>query len=111
MTSPLAGQNEGTGVWKHYTVRDGLPDMKIECLFVDSADRLWIGTHDRGAVCFDGSSFQSFIKAEGLVGDGVFSITEDREGALWFGTMGGLFRFDGSDFTVVGAAIGRRYPS
>ena len=62
-------------------MRDGLPDMKIECLFEDSAGRLWIGTHDRGAVCFDGSSFRSFIKAEGLAGDGTFSITERPPGA------------------------------
>lgn len=45
-------QAEGSGIWQHYSIRDGLPDMKIECLFTDSRGMLWIGTHDRGAVRF-----------------------------------------------------------
>ena len=78
----------GLGVWEHYTVQDGLPDMKIESLLVDSKGIIWIGTHDRGVVRFDGDNFEMFTRKDGLAGDCVLSIIEDREGALWFGTRG-----------------------
>ena len=88
----------GSGVWEHFTIQDGLPDMKIECLFEDSRGYLWIGTHDRGAVRFDGDRFESFTIREGLPGDSVFSILEDPDGDLWLGTDMGLTRYDGRMF-------------
>ena len=93
----------GTGIWDHFTVRDGLPDMKIECVFQDSQGVIWIGTHDRGVVRYEGDEFRSYTIRDGLAADGVFSILEDGEGALWFGTNRGLSRFDGSDFEHIAA--------
>ena len=95
------GKAEGRGIWQHFTMREGLPDMKIECIAEDSQGVLWIGTHDRGVVRYDGEEFQSFSRREGLAGNGVFSIVEDRSGHLWFGTDGGLTRFDGQSFETV----------
>jgi len=106
-TKDLPRATEGVGVWEHYTLRDGLPDMKIECLFEDSRGRLWIGTHDRGAVCFDGERFEVFTTEDGLAADCVFSIVEDGEGMLWFGTPNGLTRYDEGEFRVVGELAGR----
>ena len=88
----------GTGIWDHFTTRDGLPDMKIECVFEDSQGILWIGTHDRGVVRYDGDEFRSYTSRDGLAADGVFSVLEDDSGVLWFGTNRGLIRFDGVDF-------------
>ena len=67
--------------------------MKIECVFEDSEGMLWIGTHDRGVVRFDGDRFEGFTRHDGLSSDNVFSILEDQEGNLWFGTSGGLVRY------------------
>ena len=92
---------KGAGVWEHFTVRDGLPDMKIECLFEDSRGMLWISTHDRGVARFDGDRFDVFTAQDGLPSDNVFSILEDRESVLWFGTAGGLTRYDGRMFQAV----------
>lgn len=89
---------EGLGIWEHFTVRDGLPDMKIECIFEDSRGVLWIGTHDRGVVRYAGDEFKAYNRRDGLSGDGVFSIIEDRSGVLWFGTNQGLTRYDGQIF-------------
>jgi DNA-binding NtrC family response regulator/ligand-binding sensor domain-containing protein len=94
---------EGLGVWEHFTVRDGLPDMKIECIFEDSRRVLWIGTHDRGVVRYEGDGFQAFTHRDGLAGNGVFSVLEDRQGHLWFGTNHGLTRYDGTAFEVLDA--------
>jgi ligand-binding sensor domain-containing protein len=42
------------GVWEPFAIRDGLPDMRIECLFQDASGAIWIGTHARGVVaCSD----------------------------------------------------------
>ncbi|MFH1570954.1 MAG: two-component regulator propeller domain-containing protein, partial [Gemmatimonadota bacterium] len=49
---------QGRGIWRQYTIADGLPDMKIECVYEDSRGDLWIGTHDRGVVRYDGFEFQ-----------------------------------------------------
>ena len=40
----------------------------------------------------------NFTIEDGLVGDAVFSILEDREGNLWFGTREGVSRYDGKEF-------------
>ena len=110
MTSQLTRRPlRGSGVWEHFTVQDGLPDMKIECLFEDSQGMLWIGTHDRGVARFDGDRFEVFAAQDGLAGDNVFSILEDREGALWFGTSGGLTRYDGRVFQMVGLPSGEPF--
>ncbi|MBI2502758.1 MAG: hypothetical protein HYW07_05940 [Candidatus Latescibacteria bacterium] len=45
------------GVWEHFTLADGLPDLKIECRFADSRGNLWVGTRDRGAARFDRERF------------------------------------------------------
>ncbi|MCC7263834.1 MAG: sigma 54-interacting transcriptional regulator [Candidatus Latescibacteria bacterium] len=92
---------QGLGIWEHFTMRDGLPDMKVECVFEDSRGMLWIGTHDRGIVRYDGDEFQAFGRHDGLPGDGVFSILEDRRGTMWFGTNQGIGRFDGRVFESV----------
>jgi hypothetical protein len=93
----------GTGVWDHFTMRDGLPDMKIECVFEDSQGVLWIGTHDRGVVRYDGDEFRSYTSRDGLTADGVFSVLEDSDGVLWFGTNRGLIRFDEVNFEHIAA--------
>ena len=84
---------EGQGVWTHYTVRDGLPDLKIECLYEDRDGYLWIGTHDRGAARFDGVRFTTVTRADGLPSDGVYSILQDEEGTFWFKTREGVSRY------------------
>ncbi len=95
------GVVDGRGIWEHFTMRDGLPDMKIECIFEDSRGVLWIGTHDRGVVRYEGDEFRAYNRRDGLAGDGVFSIIEDREGNLWFGTNQGLTRYNGSKLEIL----------
>ena len=66
------------GVWTHYTLADGLPQMTLEALYEDHQGRLWVGTHARGAACFDGHHFQPYTVQDGLAGPGVFGIIEDE---------------------------------
>ncbi len=77
-------------MWERFTVRDGLPDLKIECLFIDRTERLWLGLHHGGLVHFDGHRFIAHDVGAG----GVFAITEDAAGLLYLATDQGLIQYD-----------------
>ena len=48
---------------------------------------------------YDGHEFLTFTIGDGLAHDDVYSMLEDREGHLWFGTGGGgVSRYDGKEF-------------
>ena len=60
---------------------------------------MWIGTGS-GLCRFDGKGFQTLESRTGLVGENVFSITEDDQSNLWIGCMkGGISKYDGKGFT------------
>ena len=61
-------------------------------LFRSSDGGLWIGTI-RGLLHLYKGRIDRFSAADGLSGDLVTSILEDREGSVWVGTSTGLDRF------------------
>jgi ligand-binding sensor domain-containing protein len=65
----------------------------------DKNGNIWFGNWG-GAYRYDGESFTSFTKSDGLAG-GVTKIIEDKKGNLWFGgdALSGLSRYDGKSFT------------
>ncbi len=90
----------------NYGYADGLP-ADIQCMIVDQQGRVWLGTHDRGVACFDGTSFVIYTTADGLAQNRVHAIHQDRDGAMWFGTFGGgLCRFAEDDFIRYSKADG-----
>ncbi|MEO7050424.1 MAG: ATP-binding protein [Rhodanobacter sp.] len=44
--------------------------------------------------------FRRYNTADGLPSTNAYAVAQDREGAIWFGTKGGLARFDGVHFAV-----------
>lgn len=93
--------------------------LHVRCVFEDSKGRLWIGNNGIGVILRDGHTDTRFTQEMGLgklgphggrtipqpgdVTDGsptmhrVFSIGEDRDGNLWFGTVEhGVWRYDGT---------------
>jgi len=44
--------------------------------------------------------FRRYGTFDGLPSSSVYAVVEDPQGAIWFGTKGGLARFDGVDFKV-----------
>lgn len=44
--------------------------------------------------------FERITSKEGLAHSSVTAITQDREGYMWIGTVGGLHRYDGNNFLV-----------
>lgn len=59
---------------------------------------IWAGTWGGGVSRYDGKRWQSYTSADGLAGDIVYSIDQDSQGVLWFGTNQGVSRFDGRNW-------------
>jgi len=82
------------GRWKSVV----LPDFDSSKLFVrrlllDRDGGLWIGTANEGLYRIHSGSVDHFGVVDGLSGDDVMSLYEDREGSIWVATTNGLDRF------------------
>ncbi|MET1162644.1 MAG: ATP-binding protein [Pseudoxanthomonas sp.] len=87
--------------FRHYRLADH-PQMGSDDVFTIASQGkdLWFGTFGGGLhrLSADGkiASFRADEKSPGgLPSDTVLSLSFDRKGELWIGTMGGLARFDG----------------
>lgn len=65
----------------------------------DKAGDLWFCTAGEGVYRYDGTSFTHYTEKDGLPGNAVFLVLEDKEGNMWFGSREGLCRYDGKIFT------------
>lgn len=72
----------------------------VRRIFQDSRGHLWFGTNSDGVCRYDGERLTYFSTSEGLAGNGVTGIMEDRKGNMWFSTSGGLSKYDGRSFTT-----------
>jgi hypothetical protein len=64
----------------------------------DRKGNLWFGSIGSGVYYYDGKLFRNFTTKEGLAGNDVTCIYEDKTGHIWFGTGGGASRYDGKSF-------------
>ena len=62
----------------------------VVSLFVDSRDRLWIGTNDNGIAVMEKGNFKLFDTAEGLPSSSIRSIVEDKDGDIYIATTHGI---------------------
>ena len=83
--SGLAGCNLDGKEWVRFTEKDGLPNMLIRDVDIDSAGNLWIGTPS-GIVTYDGEKLApvSYGDAQGSI----HSIKVKGE-SVWVGTVSG----------------------
>src|SRR5262249_25886078 len=62
-------------------------------LLVDRDGALWIGTVGEGLFRLYTGKIDHFARSDGLTGDSVWALFEDREGNVWVGTENGIDRF------------------
>jgi len=61
----------------------------------------WFASRTEGAFRFDGRTITRFSSKDGLPGDDVGGIQEDRQGNLYFNTGQGISKYDGRSFTTL----------
>ncbi|MEO6313549.1 MAG: two-component regulator propeller domain-containing protein [Chitinophagaceae bacterium] len=73
----------------------------------DGKGNFWFGSIGSGVYYYDarlndgvgqGKSFRNFTTRDGLAGNEVTNIYEDKTGAVWFGTGNGASHYDGKSF-------------
>jgi signal transduction histidine kinase/ligand-binding sensor domain-containing protein len=85
----------------HPNRRLGDRNVNANKLLWDHDEGLWIGTRDRGLIHVHESRTDVFKKSDGLSGDTICSLFEDREGDVWVATTEGLDRFRELPVTTV----------
>jgi ligand-binding sensor domain-containing protein len=89
----LAGEN-----LKEYPIPGVVHPNK---LLRDRDGALWIGTVDHGLIHVHHGRTDAFSRSDGLSGDVIFRLFEDREGNVWAATSGGLDRFRELPITTI----------
>jgi len=70
-------------------------------MFQDRNGDYWFGNDQEGVSRYDGKSIVRYTTDDGLAGNQVTSIQEDKQGNLLMVTSGGISKFDGKSFTTL----------
>lgn len=106
----------GEGVYRYdgkeftqFTEKDGLSDNKVWSIIEDKSGKIWFGT-DGGVSRYDGKTISkipfTIISSNGFgttiqesSKNSVWSMYQDKNGIIWFGTSQDLYRYDGKLFS------------
>ena len=92
-----------------YTLKSGQqypPSEYVVCFYPQRDNLMWIGTPDWLSKIEDGK-ITRYTTADGLAGNWVSSIFDDRQGSLWISSLqGGLTRYRDGKFTIYNTKIG-----
>ncbi|WP_235894368.1 hybrid sensor histidine kinase/response regulator transcription factor [Flavobacterium zepuense] len=98
---------------KHEAFDVGYP---VRSVLEESYNNLWVGTQEGGLLLFDRKShkFTRYTTQDGLSGNTVLRLLQDREGYLWMSTYNGLTRFDvktktSRNFTITDGLQGNQF--
>ncbi len=93
---------------QHHEASPSIPNIQtadykpnyIVSMHLDKQKRLWIGTWGGGLSLLDTKTFtfRNFTTQDGLPGNFILALEEDRSGGLWIGTNNGLSLFNGKTF-------------
>ena len=72
------------------------PSYVFSLLVDDRDDSIWAGTWGGGVSHYDGKTWNNYTITDGLAGNIVYSIAQEQNGIIWFGTNNGLTRYDGN---------------
>lgn len=75
-----------------------------------AANILWVG-HQAGLSRFDGSTWQTYTRADGLPDNQVLALEYTSEGDLWVGTPNGAARLSGGRWEIYGSEDGLASPA
>ncbi|MCH5341847.1 MAG: hypothetical protein J1E01_10295, partial [Acetatifactor sp.] len=78
--------------FKHFDPTTGISN--VNCLYVDSKDRLWVGTNDSGLAVRQNAQFKFWGRNEGLEALSIRAICEDTAGNIIVATTEGMAYID-----------------
>jgi len=96
-----------------WSIRSGLPQNDVSCIYQTSDGRLWITTSG-GLARFDGTRFEIFNLSSdlGLRSNRLTSLSESSDGSIWIGTDGeGLIRRKDGDYSRISTDSGLPSPN
>ena len=86
------------GTFTHFNTNNVLLHDKVECIFRDRKDNIWIANWG-GLNRYDGENWYSYTSENGFANSYPTSIAEDTLGNIWIGTKSdGLWYYDGAAF-------------
>jgi len=82
------------GAWKPFVTPefDG-STIEVTSLLLDRDSSLWVGTLNQGIYRIQGNKADHFRSSDGLSGDAVTGLFQDREGNIWVSTSRGIDKF------------------
>ena len=102
----LAGTSHGLSRWKDGKWTTVLSGLAVADCLEDRLGQLWVATQDAGIRHFSAGRWETFAKFGGIDITRIYSIYEDREGNLWFGTIAGLGEAANLKMTIYGTEDG-----
>jgi PAS domain S-box-containing protein len=87
-------QQLAQGAWKPFVTPefDG-STLEVTALLLDRDNSLWVGTLNQGIYRIQGNKVDHFRSSDGLSGDSVTGLFQDREGNIWIATTSGIDNF------------------
>lgn len=81
---------------------DKIPSQHFNALEVDQEGNVWLGSRHYGLYKYNNGSVQHFHhKKDGIISNQMVTAEKDTYGNIWFGTVGGLLKYDGKSFTNI----------
>ena len=88
------GYGNGLYLFNGTTWQSFLPEDRISDIAQDRNGNIWLAT-DHGVIKYDGTDFQSYTAADGLLGNSIHSIVIDNNNDVWCGTSYGVSYYNG----------------
>ncbi len=70
-------------------------------IYQDKKDNYWYGSDGNGVFRYDGKTIQNFTTKDGLSSDSIRQIKEDKSGNMYFTTISGINKYDGTSITTL----------
>ena len=103
---PLSLNSDALYNLQYLGIDQGLQSQFVYSLFQDKTGYIWMGLLNNGISRYDGRSLVTYRQFNGLLGNNVNSIIQDRKGQFWFATNKGVSKFDGKTFVNFTTAEG-----
>ena len=84
----------------------GVPITGVNALMSARDGSLWIGINERGVIRNQHGASTVYDERDGFPRSFVFALAEDHQGAVWAGTLQGLYRFSHQRWERIGSGRG-----